>query len=170
MVQRTISIPRNLSAVNKLVREKPQLAETTDSSNQKPEASIPTSSVGLNEPFDLPKLQDCIDGIVNSYREKGNNIEVALLKQPYEVSGQEIAFILSGELQKDIFAKLSPELTGLLRKSLRNDQIVVTYEIREEQENSSKKLYTSSDKLTYLMEKSPLLKEFKDRLGLETDF
>lgn len=126
--------------------------------------------MGLNEPFDLPKLRDCIDDIVNTHREKGNNIEVALLKQPYEISGQEIIFILSGELQKDIFAKLSPELTGLLRKSLRNEQITVTCEVKEEPVNSSKKLYTSSDKLTYLMEKSPLLKEFRDRMGLETDF
>lgn len=104
------------------------------------------------------------------HKEKGNNIEVALLKQPYEISGQEIVFMLSGELQNDIFTKLSPELTGLLRQSLRNDRIVVTSVIKEEQESSSKKLYTSSDKLTYLIEKSPLLKEFRDRLGLETDF
>lgn len=169
-MQRTISIPRSLSAVNKLIREKPQHDKASDSSNQSAEAPVSPPPTGLNEPFDLPKVQDCIDDIVNSYREKGNNIEVALLKQPYEVSGQEITFILSGELQKDMFAKLSPELTGLLRKSLRNHQIVVTYEVREEPENPAKKLYTSSDKLTYLMEKSPLLKEFKDRLGLETDF
>ena len=169
-MQRTISIPRNLSAVNKLIREKPQFDQTTDPSNPPVEASVSPPPTGLNEPFDLPKVQDCIDDIISAYREKGDNIEVALLKQPYEVSGQEITFILSGELQKDMFAKLSPELTGLLRKSLRNHQIMVTYEIREEPENTAKKLYTSSDKLTYLMEKSPILKEFKERLGLETDF
>jgi hypothetical protein len=37
-------------------------------------------------------------------------------------------------------------------------------------EAGKKVIYTSREKFDYLVEKNPVLKELKDRLGLDTDF
>ena len=97
-------------------------------------------------------------------------MEMALLNQPFELRDQEVVFMLSMGLHEDLFPKLKPELTGILRRELRNPELEVTFEINPEAENPSKNLYTSREKLGYLMEKSPALKELKKRFGLEADF
>lgn len=97
-------------------------------------------------------------------------MEVALLKQPWELQGERVHFLLSNDLQQEIFSKCKPELTGFFRKKLQHARVEVTFEIQIEAVNQSKNLYTSSDKLRYLLEKSPALKELQKRFDLETDF
>ncbi len=97
-------------------------------------------------------------------------MEVAVLKQPLQLIDEEVTFLLSGDLQNDIFQKVKPELTGLLRRRLQNYKVDVFSEIKEDAASSGSKLYTSTDKLNYLREKSPALKELQKRFGLETDF
>jgi len=61
------------------------------------------------------------------------------------------------------------ELGSFLREKLGNNLITVSSEMKVV-EDDKKKLYTNRDKLDFLMDKNPLLKEMKDRLGLDTDF
>ena len=95
---------------------------------------------------------------------------MALLNQPFELRNREVVFMLSSGLHEDLFPKLKPELTGILRRKLREPDVEVTFEITEQAVDPLKNLYTSREKLTYLMEKSPALKELKKRFGLEADF
>lgn len=60
------------------------------------------------------------------------------------------------------------DLITFLRVKLKNDLIQVTGSIRQADEK--KMIYTPRDKFEYLQEKIPILKEFRDRLGLDTDF
>jgi hypothetical protein len=97
-------------------------------------------------------------------------METAVIKQPFEINGQQVLFFLNGEIQKDIFLKLKPELTLLLRQSLQNYKVEISFKIKEEVGSNVRRLYTSTEKLMYLREKSAALKELQKRFGLETDF
>lgn len=111
-----------------------------------------------------------MEDIIYSFREEGKNMEISILRQPFEVSGEKVVFFLSGDIQKDLFLKIRQEVTLLVREALKNHHTDLGYEIREDAVSPSRKLYTSTDKLNYLREKSPALKELQQRFGLETDF
>ncbi|WP_209331540.1 hypothetical protein [Lunatimonas salinarum] len=115
-------------------------------------------------------VQAVLEEIITDYKEAHKNMEVAVMRQPFEIREEAIHFLLSGELQKDIFLKCKPELTGLFRKKLSHARVEVTYEVKEEAQDQSRNLYTSTDKFRYLLEKSPMLKALKSRFDLETDF
>lgn len=123
-----------------------------------------------NPALDNDIVTQALNDIIADYRLAHKNMEVSVLMQPFEVEEERIHFHLAGELQQDIFSKCKPELTGLLRKKLQHVRVDVTYEIVEEVNEPSKNLYTSTDKLHYLLEKSPALKELQKRFGLEADF
>jgi DNA polymerase-3 subunit gamma/tau len=58
---------------------------------------------------------------------------------------------------------------GELRRRTGYPRLNVQVEVVERQD-TGRKLYTSSDKLEYLMEKYPMLTAMKQRLGLDADF
>lgn len=63
---------------------------------------------------------------------------------------------------------IKSELTTFLRDNLKNTTILVSGELNEADEK--KMMYTARDKFDFLVEKNPVLKELKERLGLDTDF
>jgi len=60
------------------------------------------------------------------------------------------------------------DITAFLREKLKNTSIMVAGELQKEE--SQRTLYTDREKLDYLMQRNPHLKELKDRLGLDTDY
>ena len=72
-------------------------------------------------------------------------------------------------VQLDNFESLKMDLLFYLRQNLSNADLKFTAEVKEHT-NDSKRLYTDHDKLDYLIEKKPLVKELKDRLGLDVDY
>lgn len=80
----------------------------------------------------------------------------------------EVRILLSSSLQEEPFERLKPKLQHYLRQQLNNAQISLHPLLAEEA--GPKRLYTNSEKFRHLMERYPLLAEFKERLGLETDF
>ncbi len=110
-----------------------------------------------------------LEEIIRGYKQSHRNMEIAVLNQPYELRGFQVHFLLHGELQQDIFEKCKPEINRLLKQKLRQPDVEVTCDLKQE-EDSGKNLYTSTDKLNYLLQKSPALKELQKRFGLETDF
>jgi hypothetical protein len=63
---------------------------------------------------------------------------------------------------------IKSDLSAYLRERLRNNTIQIMGELQSSDEK--KVIYTNREKFDYLAEKNPLLKELKDRLGLDTDF
>ncbi len=122
------------------------------------------------DPFSIKELKGVLKEITADFKHQGKNMESAMLKQPVKLQDKIVTFILNGELQEHIFARIKPELTGLLRRKLNNFGLEVQFEIKKEVVEESDKLYTSTDKLAYLCKKSPALKELQKRFGLETDF
>ncbi len=124
----------------------------------------------LREPFDQQKFQAVLDEIIHKFKAMHKNMEISILRQPFSIDGEKVTFFLSGEIQADLFLKVRPAITVLIRDSLKNQKVDLAFEIKEEAVNATPKLYTSTDKLNYLREKSPALKELQKRFGLETDF
>lgn len=171
-VQRTPSIPTSLSAVRKMVEEKPLLKKQS-AAEEKPTETIDNDRALDNQDRKLPEKEDVrevLDRIIGDFKQKTRHMELSVIRQSFRLQDEKVVFILNGDIQKDIFLRIRPELTGLLRNGLQNKRLEVTFEISENDNDGAPKLYTSTDKLRYLSDKSPMLKELQQRFGLETDF
>jgi DNA polymerase-3 subunit gamma/tau len=96
-------------------------------------------------------------------------VEYQLLLQPYTLEEQKITVMLYNHIQEGSLNNIRGELGAYLREKLRNGSIQVFGEFVKEGE-AKKIIYTNREKFEYLVEKNPVLRELKDRLGLDTDF
>lgn len=170
VIQKTVSIPKSLSEVTRLVQEKPAIQKDAPSLTLKSPPSEADPQCPAAAALDQPAIQEVLDKIIFEFKEKGKHMEMAVIRQPFTVEGNRILFLLDGGIQKDIFEKIKPALTGMLKRSLQPVQLEVAFQIKPPSAGAAGKLYTSTDKLRYLREKSPALKELQKRFGLETDF
>lgn len=94
--------------------------------------------------------------------------EYQLLGLAYERVNDTITILLHNPIQETILGTFKGDLTVYLREKLKNSFITVTGELREEE--NKKVIYTDRERFNFLMEKNPMLRELKDRFGLDTDF
>lgn len=94
--------------------------------------------------------------------------EYQMLSQPYELRGKQIIVTLLSPVHETMLNNIKIEVSTFLREKLKNNLIQVTGELKTTEER--KVIYTNREKFDYLAEKNPLLRELKDRLGLDTDF
>lgn len=91
-----------------------------------------------------------------------------MLSQPYKLEGGVITVALLSPVHETMLNNIKVEISAFLREQLRNHTIQVTGELQTGEEK--KIIYTNREKFDYLVEKNPMLRELKDRLGLDTDF
>ena len=91
-----------------------------------------------------------------------------MLSQPYQLQDNVITVELLSPVHETMLNNIKVELTGFLRDQLKNNSIQVTGQLYTGEEK--KVIYTNREKFDYLVEKNPMLRELKDRLGLDTDF
>ncbi|MEJ1240330.1 hypothetical protein WBG78_19470 [Chryseolinea sp. T2] len=134
----------------------------------KKEAAVAAQAAGPEhtEPFTLEMLHAAWEEFAVTRR--ALQAEYHLLSQPFDLSGTRIELHLLSPVQETMLNGFKADLIGFLRTKLKNDLIQVTGVIRAADEK--KMIYTPRDKFEYLQGKIPILKEFKDRLGLDTDF
>ncbi|SDY95692.1 MULTISPECIES: DNA polymerase III subunit gamma/tau [Rhodonellum] len=135
-----------------------------------PEVMISAQSAKTSDTFDLTRVKEVVAEILLEFKADHKNLEMTVLKQPFEIVDNTILFILNGEIQKDVFLKIKPEFVGLLRQKLNNTQVRLDLELRENIADDTPKLYTSTDKLNFLKGKSGAFRDLQNRFGLETDF
>lgn len=75
---------------------------------------------------------------------------------------------LLSPVHETMLGNIKLELTTFLREKLKNSFIQVTGEMTST--DDKKVIYTNREKFDYLADKNPILKELKDRLGLDTEF
>ncbi|SHL81361.1 DNA polymerase III subunit gamma/tau [Hymenobacter psychrotolerans] len=93
----------------------------------------------------------------------------SLLNRPVQANEQhQILLRVDNPVQEDQFNEMRAEFLGELRRRTGYPRLNVQVEIVE-RIDTSRKLYTSTDKMEYLMEKYPILLEMKQKLGLDTD-
>lgn len=95
--------------------------------------------------------------------------EFQMLSQPYAVREKQIVVTLLSPVHETMLNSIKSEITAHLRERLKNNLITVTGELLEGPDER-KVIYTNREKFDYLAEKNPLLRELKNRLGLDTDF
>jgi DNA polymerase-3 subunit gamma/tau len=94
--------------------------------------------------------------------------EFQMLSQPYQLRNKDVVVNLLSPVHETMLANIKVELTTFLRERLRNSSIQVVGQLTTS--DDKKVIYTNKDKFEFLADKNPILKEMKDRLGLDTDF
>lgn len=106
----------------------------------------------------------------NAYAEtrRRNAAEYQLLSQPIDRKDTQIIVHLHNPVQETILNTLRSDLTAFLRARLQNRSVAVSGELREIE--AGKLLYTNKEKFDHLVERYPILKELRERLGLDPDY
>ncbi|HEX6223047.1 MAG TPA: hypothetical protein VFZ52_01470 [Chryseolinea sp.] len=120
----------------------------------------------LNEPFTPEQLH--LVWLDFADQRKKFQAEYQLLIQPFEIRDNTIVIQLLSTVQETMLNNFKSDLITHLRDALKNNTIMVVGELREQEEKQM--LYTPRDKFEYLIEKNPILKKLRDRLGLDPDF
>jgi hypothetical protein len=120
----------------------------------------------MSEPYTSQQLREAWDEF--AAKRKHLQAEFQLLSQPYEVKDHLIVVTLLSPVHETLLNNIRIELAGFLREKLKNTSIQVSGQLTTNDDR--KVIYTNRDKFDYLAEKNPILKELKDRLGLDTDF
>lgn len=121
-----------------------------------------------DEPYTREQLQQ----VWNEYAEQRKKFqaEYQLLTQPFELENNTITVSLHHPVQESMLDNMRIELSTFIRERLKNNSILITGRLEEIKEDEKKVFYTPREKFEYLIEKNPLLKEMKERLGLDTDY
>jgi DNA polymerase-3 subunit gamma/tau len=119
-----------------------------------------------NEPFTEEQLRTTWTEFAEQRRKL--QAEFQMLSQPYALRDKQVVVTLLSPVHETMLNNIKVELTAFLREKLRNSTIQVTGELTSADEK--KVIYTNREKFDYLADKNPILKELKDRLGLDTDF
>jgi DNA polymerase-3 subunit gamma/tau len=137
----------------------------TDS--KKEEKQSVTGEKVQEEPFTDEQLREA--WMEFAVQRKKFQAEFQMLSQPYEIRGKQIVVTLLSPVHETMLNNIKVEMTGFLREKLRNTTIQIVGELLQG-DAERKVIYTNKEKFDYLAEKNPVLKELKDRLGLDTDF
>lgn len=119
-----------------------------------------------DEPFTPEQLKAAWNEFAE--QRKKFQAEYQLLTQQFDLSDNKVTIHLHNPVQETILANIKSDLVAYVRDRLRNQSIQVHGEFREAEER--KVIYTNKEKFDYLAQKNPVLRELKDRLGLDTDF
>jgi DNA polymerase-3 subunit gamma/tau len=94
--------------------------------------------------------------------------EYQLLKRDFTYEDNKIVVTLNNAIEEPFLQNMRTSLIAYLRDKLSNHSIMVTGVLREI-ENNRPMIYTNQERFSYLLEKNPILKELKERFGLDPD-
>jgi len=99
---------------------------------------------------------------------KNQAAEYQLFKRDFTVQGNRVTIPLTNSIEEPLLQNIRAQLNAYLRDKLDNHSISVVGVLMEA--GSKKMAYTNKEKFDLLAEKNPMLKELKERLGLDPDF
>ena len=166
----SLSLKPNYSEKSKFKDAPKTTVRLTDLLKVEPKKDQSASAVEVQREPDLPFTPDQLKMAWNEFTEQRKKFqaEYQLLTQPYELIENKVILHLHNPVQENILANLRTDLTGYVRDKLKNQSIQIVGESREAEQR--KVIYTNREKFDYLVQKNPVLRELKDRLGLDTDF
>ncbi len=94
--------------------------------------------------------------------------EVHLLSREIDLNGSIVTVALANTVEEPLLQSMMTDLVTYLRTRLSNPTIKI--ESVMQQMDARKMAYTNKEKFDLLAEKNPVLKELKERLGLDPDF
>ena len=142
----------------------------------KPDADIKSDEPVLNIKEKKQLTEDNIYTVWANYvvkMQKDSNISGEMLFRDRELEidleAEQIVLLFVNRVQLDNFEDLKTDLLFYLRQNLSNADVTIKAKLKS-MKSDAKRLYTDQDKLQYLIEKNPIVKELKDRLGLDVDY
>jgi DNA polymerase-3 subunit gamma/tau len=94
--------------------------------------------------------------------------EFHLLSREIDLNGSIVTVALANTVEEPLLQSMMADLVTYLRNRLSNPTIKIESVMKES--DKKKIAYTNKEKFDLLAEKNPLLKELKERLGLDPDF
>ena len=167
MLQKTISIPKNLGHTKQLADQKAK--EVLQQAKSKVDEEVVEVKV---EGRDLTQeiLDEVFPMVKEHFQKLGKSMELAILGESLKMNADTLVLEVMGHVQEELALKMKPELVRVVREFGSVNHFKIDIEIKEELESERNKLYTSTDKFNFLKEKHAALSEFQRRFGLETDF
>lgn len=138
----------------------------------KPDSKKDESGAPIAKAVDQPFTEEQLRTLWNEYAEQRKKFqaEFQMLSQPYELRNNVVVVTLLSPVHETMLNNIKGEISSFLRERLKNNTIQIMGELKANDDNDKKVYYTARDKFDYLIEKNPMIKELKDRLGLDTDF
>lgn len=129
-----------------------------------PVASAPAA------PVSLPQLRAAWKAFADERRAAGKDSEYHVLNQPITLAedGRTIPLTLTNLLEEDSLNAIKSELLQRLRAQLGDPNITLLATVNREEHQ--RRPYTPAEKLNYLAEKYPQVRELTKRLELDPDF
>lgn len=164
------------------------MPKSEDIPTSKPVSSRPKSTPNLNAifkakeiaPESLPQIEEPVDvkpltdeqlreAWADFAMQRKNQVaEFHLLSRTVDVQGSTVTVALANTVEEPLLQSILPDLLTYLRGRLSNSSIKVESIFKKEE--GKKIAYTNKEKFDLLAEKNPMLKELRDRLGLDPDF
>ncbi|MBI1766809.1 MAG: hypothetical protein HYR67_00365 [Bacteroidetes bacterium] len=137
----------------------------------KAKESAPEALPQIVEPVDVKPLTD--DQLREAWSDFANQrknqvAEFHLLSRTIDVQGPTVTVALANSIEEPLLQTILPDLLTYLRNRLSNSSIKVESVLKKE--DAKKIAYTNKEKFDLLAEKNPMLRELKERLGLDPDF
>lgn len=133
----------------------------------KKETTGPVGEKQSNKAFTEEQLKETWQAFAE--KKKVYQATYHLLSQGFEFQGNKVIVHLHNHFQETLLDEIRLDLLTFLREKLGNDTIQLAGEIKTVADDK-KVLYTNREKLEHLMEKNPVVRELKDKFGLDTDF
>lgn len=127
------------------------------------------AEVYTNENVSLEQVKGSVIKYAKT-KEQNKSIYVSLTEAPVDLTpSNEIMITLLNHSQLEKFQELKQEMLDAIRKDLKNNILVLKFEIKQE-ENTSTKAFKPIEKFKVMSEKNPALLELKKRFDLDIDY
>jgi len=150
----------------------PSLSDLKNQLNKKEETTtgeVTEEAVSnRNKAFTLTDLDKVWNAFKAKREEEGNQLELLILKEPYELEGNTVTIQISNGASESSFERFRGDLLMTLRDGLENDSLILKSEVVDIARE--KMLYTDKEKFEHLKKKYPALKDLQERLGLDPEF
>jgi hypothetical protein len=128
--------------------------------DEKPKSSSP------DKPFTDDELSEAWSKLAESRKDQAATYQ--LLSRGYLREGNTLVIHLNNPVEEPLLQSMKTDLVSYLRESLSNNSLQLKSLMVEIAAN--KMIYTNKEKFEALAAKNPLLKELRDKFGLDPDF
>ncbi|MGB3777963.1 MAG: DNA polymerase III subunit gamma/tau [Tunicatimonas sp.] len=163
----TVKIPKLTDSAASSAEALPAETSTTVAP---PSQASPLAPAAPVTPISLPKLREAWKAFADERRAAGKDSEYHVLNQPITLAddGRTIPLTLTNILEEDSLNGVKAELLQRLRAQLGNPNITLSATVKREEHQ--RRPYTPAEKLNYLTDKYPQVRELTKRLELDPDF
>lgn len=119
--------------------------------------------------FSLDELQDAWNDVATLLTGGKKSLYYTMINGKLELDNENfvVTITVRNKLQVDEIKESRKKIVDILRRKL--DNKLLQLRIKEENNPQTKKPYTTKEKYEHMVKKNPVLKDLRDKLGLDTN-